>query len=132
MPQIFDLTQVFNPWYSALKVTYAVFMASFFLSFIESDSELLKEMSDEISKSRLNLKSKSGANEILASLNTSTNQGALQGKISGVILALNMISEDEDSNKTSINPALIINNATKLITDSIADIQNVSIREILG
>ena len=132
LPQIFDLTQVFNPWYSALKVTYAVFMASFFLSFIESDSELLKEMSDEISKSRLNLKSKSGANEILASLNTSTNQGALQGKISGVILALNMISEDEDSNKSSMNPALVVNNATKLITDSIADIQNVSIREILG
>ena len=132
MPQIFDLTQVFNPWYTAIKVTFAVFMASFFLSFIESDSELLKEMSDEISKSRHNLKSKSGANEVLASLNTTTNQGALQGKISGVILALNMISEDEELNKTSINPVVIINNATKLITDSIADIQNVSIREILG
>ena len=132
MPQIFELTQVFNPWYSAMKVTFAVFMASFFLSFIESDSELLKEMSEDISKSQNNLKSKSGRNEVLASLNTSTNQGALQGKISGVILALNMISEDEDWNKSSTDPTSIINSATKLLTDAIAEIQNVSIREILG
>ena len=131
MPQIFDLNEEFSPWYSALKVTFAVFLASFFLSFIEADSELLKAMSKEISISRENLRSNSGTNELLSSLNTSTNRGALQGKISGVILALNMISEDEDSNKTSMNPVLVINNATKLLTDSIAEIENVSIREVL-
>jgi len=131
MPQIFDLTEEFNPWYSALKVTFAVFLASFFLSFIEADSVLLKAMSEEISISRENLRSNTGTNNLLSSLNTSTKQGALQGKISGVILALNMISEDEDSNKSSMNPVLVINNATKLLTDSIAEIENVSIRELL-
>jgi hypothetical protein len=131
MPQIFDLTEEFNPWYSALKVTFAVFLASFFLSFIEADSVLLKAMSEEISISRENLRSNTGTNNLLSSLNTSTKQGALQGRISGVILALNMISEDEDSNKSSMNPVLVINNATKLLTDSIAEIENVSIRELL-
>jgi hypothetical protein len=88
-------------------------------------------MSEEISISRENLRSNTGTNNLLSSLNTSTKQGALQGKISGVILALNMISEDEDSNKSSMNPVLVINNATKLLTDSIAEIENVSIRELL-
>lgn len=131
IPLIFDLPQGFSPWYSSFKVTLVVFMASFFLSFIEADSERLVEMSKEISDSRENLKSKNSTNEILTSLNIATNQGALQGKISGVILALNMIAEDEDLNKTSMNPVLVINNATTLLTDSIAEIQNVSIREIL-
>jgi hypothetical protein len=131
MPELFELSQSFSPWYSATKVTFAVFMASSFLSYIEADSALLKEMSDEISNSRESLKLKTGTNEILASINTTTNQGALQGKISGVILALNMILEDEELNKTGMDPALVINSATKLITGSIVEIENLSTREIL-
>lgn len=129
MPQIYELEESFSPWYSAIKVTLVVFMASFFLSFIETDSEQLNEMSKEISSSRENLKVNSGTIEKLAMLNTITNQGVLQGKISGVILALNMIANDEDSKKLSVNPALVIKNATELLTESIAEIQNVSFRK---
>lgn len=131
MPQLFELAQTFSPWYSATKVTFAVFMASFFLSYIEADSALVAEMSAEISNSREKLKSKTGKNEILESINTSTNQGVLQGKISGVILALNMISEDEDSNKPSKDPVNVINRATKLLSDSIKEIENLGTREML-
>ena len=132
MPRIFELSQPFDPLYSAARVTFAVYLASLFLSFLKADSLLLQSMSIESTNSREILNLKSSKNEMLEAVNMTTNQGALQGHISGVILALNLLSKDEDTHVFGKDPSGIINNANTLLSNAIAEIQNLSIRELLN
>jgi hypothetical protein len=132
VPRIFDLIQPFDPLYSAARVTFAIYLASLFLSFLETDSLLLQSMSTESTNSREILDLKSSKNEMLEAVNLTTNQGALQGHISGVILALNLLSKDEDTHVFGEDPSGIINNANTLLSNAIAEIQNLSIRELLN
>jgi len=132
VPRIFDLIQPFDPLYSAARVIFAVYLASLFLSFLETDSLLLQSMSTESTNSREILDHKSSKNEMLEAVNMTTNQGALQGHISGVILALNLLSKDEDTHVFGKDPSGIINNANTLLSNAIAEIQNLSIRELLN
>jgi hypothetical protein len=132
VPRIFDLTQPFDPLYSAARVIFAVYLASLLLSFLETDSLLLQSMSTESTNSREILDLKSSKNEMLEAVNMTTNQGALQGHISGVILALNLLSKDEDTHVFGKDPSGIINNANTLLSNAIAEIQNLSIRELLN
>jgi hypothetical protein len=132
VPRIFDLIQPFDPLYSAARVIFAVYLASLLLSFLETDSLLLQSMSTESTNSREILDLKSSKNEMLEAVNLTTNQGALQGHISGVILALNLLSKDEDTHVFGKDPSGIINNANTLLSNAIAEIQNLSIRELLN
>ena len=131
-PRIFELLQPFDPLYSAARVTFAVYLASLFLSFLKADSLLLQSMTIESTNSREILNLKSSKNEMLEAVNMTTNQGALQGHISGVILALNLLSKDEDTHVFGKDPSGIINNANTLLSNAIAEIQNLSIRELLN
>ncbi len=132
VPQLFDLSQPFDPWYSAVKVTFAVYLASLFLSFLEADSLLLQSMSNESTSSREILDLKSSKNEMLEVVNTTTNQGELQGHISGVLLALNLLTKDEDTFLSNRDPSGIINNANLLLSNAIAEIQNLSVKDLLN
>jgi hypothetical protein len=132
VPRIFELSQPFNPWYSATKVTFAVYLASLFLSFLKEDAILLQSMSKESSNSREILDLKNSKNEKLEAVNISTNQGELQGQLSGVIMALNLLTKDEDTFLSSKDPSGIINNANTLLSNAIEEIQNLSIRELLN
>jgi hypothetical protein len=126
-PLAFNLDQPLNPWYSSAKITFAVFLASSFLSFLDKDSSTLKFMSEQSATSRELLSVKSERNEILEAVNTSTNQGALQGQISGALLSLNLLTKDEDSNLTRVNAAEIIENANILLTKAISEIKELSV-----
>lgn len=131
-PLILELSEPFNPWYSAAKVTFAVYLASSFLSFLEEDKKLLKSMGNESTSSRENLDIKSGKNELLEAVNTTTNQGELQGHISGVILALNLLAKDENSQIFRTNLAATIENANTMLSNAITEIQNLSVKELLN
>lgn len=132
VPQLFDLLQPFNPIYSAAKVTFAVYLASLFLSFLDADILLLNSMTNESSKSRQVLDLKNNKNEILDAVNVTTNQGVLQGQISGAIFALNLLTKDEDTRVLSQDPSIVVTNANTLLTNAIAEIQNLSIRDLLN
>ena len=127
VPLAFNLEQPVNPWYSSAKITFAVFLASSFLSFLEIDSAILKSMTEQSTTSREVLNVKSERNEILESVNTSTNQGALQGQISGVLLSLNLLTKDEDLNSTKVNAVEIIENANILLAKAINEITKLSV-----
>jgi hypothetical protein len=132
VPQLFDLAQPFDPWYPAVKVTFAVYLASLYLSFLKADSLLLQSMSTESMSSREILDLKSSKNEMLDAVNTTTNQGELQGHISGVIMALNLLTKDEDTFLSNRDPSGIINNANLLLSNAIAEIQNLSVKDLLN
>ena len=132
VPALFDLARPLDPWYSATKVTLGVYFASLFLSFLKADSLLLKNMSSESTNSRVILDLKSSKNELLDVVNTTTNQGELQGHISGVIMALNLLTKDEDTFLSSKDPSGIINNANTLLSNAIAEIQNLSVKDLLN
>jgi hypothetical protein len=89
-------------------------------------------MSKESSNSREILDLKNSKNEKLEAVNISTNQGELQGQLSGVIMALNLLTKDEDTFLSSKDPSGIINNANTLLSNAIEEIQNLSIRELLN
>ena len=132
VPALFDLARPLDPWYSATKVTLGAYLASLFLSFLKADSLLLKTMSNESTNSRVILDLKSSKNELLDVVNTTTNQGELQGHISGVIMALNLLTKDEDTFLSSKDPSGIINNANTLLSNAIAEIQNLSVKDLLN
>ena len=132
VPALFDLARPLDPWYSATKVTLGVYFASLFLSFLKADSLLLKTMSNESTNSRVILDLKSSKNKLLDVVNTTTNQGELQGHISGVIMALNLLTKDEDTFLSSKDPSGIINNANTLLSNAIAEIQNLSVKDLLN
>jgi hypothetical protein len=132
VPYLFDLAQPFDPWYSAVKVTFAVYLASLFTSFLKEDAILLQTMSSESENSRVILDLKSSKNELLDVVNTTTNQGELQGHISGVIMALNLLTKDEDTFLSNRDPSGIINNANALLSNAIAEIQNLSVKDLLN
>lgn len=132
VPALFDLAQPLDPWYSATKVTLGVYFASLFLSFLKADSLLLKTMSSESTNSRVILDLKSSKNELLGVVNTTTNQGELQGHISGVIMALNLLTKDEDTFLSSKDSSGIINNANTLLSSAIAEIQNLRVKDLLN
>ncbi|CAN2212425.1 hypothetical protein MCEGKSH29_01027 [Candidatus Nanopelagicaceae bacterium] len=127
VPAVFNLDQPLNPWYSSAKIVFAVFLASSFISFLDRDSSILKSMIDQSSSSREVLNLQNDMNEILEATNTSTNQGALQGQISGALLSLNLLTKDEDLNLTRLNAADIIDNANILLTNSILEIKKLSL-----
>ena len=132
VPYLFDLAQPFDPWYSAAKITFVVYLASLFISFLKEDAILLQTMSNESTNSREILDLKSSKNELLDVVNTTTNQGELQGHISGVIMALNLLTKDEDTFLSSKDPSGIINNANTLLSNAIAEIQNLSVKDLLN
>jgi hypothetical protein len=109
-----------------------VYLASLFISFLKEDAILLQTMSNESTNSRIILDLKSSKNELLGVVNTSTNQGELQGHISGVIMALNLLTKDEDTFLSSRDPSGIINNANTLLSNAIAEIQNLSVKDLLN
>jgi hypothetical protein len=127
VPAVFKLDQPLDPWYSSAKITLAVFLASSFLSFLERDSSLLKSMIDQSSSSREVLNLQNNRNEILEAANTSTNQGALQGQISGALLSLNLLTKDEDLNLTRSNAADIVAQANILLANAILEINKLSL-----
>jgi len=127
VPEVFKLDQPLDPWYSSAKITLAVFLASSFLSYLERDSSLLKSMIDQSSSSREVLNLQNDRNEILEAVNTSTNQGALQGQISGALLSLNLLNKDEDLNLTRLNAADIVAQANILLANAILEIKRLSL-----
>ena len=84
-------------------------------------------MIDQSSSSREVLNLQKNRYEILEATNTSTNQGALQGQISGALLSLNLLTKDEDLNLTRLNAADIIDNANILLTNAILEIKKLSL-----
>ena len=89
-------------------------------------------MNTESINSREILDLKNSKNELLEVVNTSTNQGEIQGNISGVIMALNLLTKDEDTFLSSRDPSGIINNANTLLSNAIAEIQNLSVKDLLN
>ena len=127
VPEVFKLDQPLNPWYSSAKIVFVVFLASSFLSYLDRDTSILKSMIDQSSSSREVLNLQKNRYEILEATNTSTNQGALQGQISGALLSLNLLTKDEDLNLTRLNAADIIDNANILLTNAILEIKKLSL-----
>jgi hypothetical protein len=84
-------------------------------------------MIDQSSSSREVLNLQNDRNEILEAVNTSTNQGALQGQISGALLSLNLLNKDEDLNLTRLNAADIVAQANILLANAILEIKKLSL-----
>jgi hypothetical protein len=84
-------------------------------------------MSEKSSISRDVLNSNNDRIDTLEAVNISTNQGALQGQISGVLLSLNLLTKDEDMNLTRGNTAEIIDGANILLGNAILEIKKLSI-----
>ena len=132
VPNIFNLNYPLQPWYSSVKIIMAVYLASLFVSYLDADNVILRSMSTETDISRNTREISLSKNEKLESVNESTNKGVLQGQISGVLMALNILVEREDTNIVSQNLSAVINNSNRVLNSAISEIQSLSVRELLN
>jgi hypothetical protein len=93
----FDLNNPYNPFYSGLKTVYGVFLASLISELITSTTDDLgdsrvrnNEINDQISQ--LSRDQKALQNTLLEA-----RYGEIQGKISGVVMAIRLLQSDSGS-----------------------------------
>ena len=110
----FILDDPYTPWYSALKTIYGFYIASIIASLIVDTSSEFKYSVTESDKMRLRLAMQENEQEALNRHLFATRFGAVQGKITGVTMALQLLSNqslrtsDPKKNEELISGAISI------------------------
>jgi hypothetical protein len=114
----FDLNNPYNPFYSGLKTVYGVFLASLISELITSTTDDLgdsrvrnNEINDQISQ--LSRDQKALQNTLLEA-----RYGEIQGKISGVVMAIRLLQSDSGSIERQ---SQLVMDAQKLLVQAIED-----------
>ena len=86
-------------------------------------------MSSESAIRRTQIESMSESNEELQYLTASTSFGSIQGQISGVIMALNVLTENDGIPTSKRNLSRFIADTNSLLGDAIYEIEHIGTRE---
>ena len=88
----FNLDDPYTPWYSAIKTIYGFYLASIIASLIVNTSAEFKYSVNESDKMRLRIAMQANEQEALSRHLFATRFGAVQGKITGATMALQLLS----------------------------------------
>jgi hypothetical protein len=120
----FSLDNPYKPWYSALKTTYGIYFASVIAS-------LIVEVSDKHeSASKRSLATREKVNQLfrrsseLEKAIYEGQYGALQGKISGVTMALHLIGSETMGRIAPERKLELLSNANELLGQSLEEIHS--------
>jgi hypothetical protein len=86
-----NLSNPYPPWYSGIKTTYGVYIASIIASMLVYVQGTFKDMVESGNKLRVNVDRLNQENLALEQSILESQFGSLQGKISGVTMALHMM-----------------------------------------
>jgi hypothetical protein len=92
-------------------------------------SKSLVSMSSESALRRSQIESMSSSNEDIQNLTTSTSFGSLQGQISGVIMALNVLTENDGVPTSKRDLSRFIADTNTLLGDAIWEIEHIGTKE---
>ena len=124
-----DLRNPYMPWYSALKTVYGFYLASVVASLLVDTNDYRKSLSTENKVISENLEQLDHDREKLIQQVFSARFGTIQGKISGVILALQLLSS---GNSISSNPQRreeFLLDAQKLLDEALVEIEVLSMEK---
>jgi hypothetical protein len=123
----FSLELPYQPWYSALKTIYGVYFASVIAS-------LIVEVSDRHeSASRRGLATRESVNQLfrrstaLEKAIYEGQYGALQGKISGVTMALHLIGSETMGRIAAERKLELLGSANDLLAQSLGEIERLKV-----
>ena len=119
----FHLQSPYNPFYSGAKTLWGVYIASIVSTLIVQTSGNLDKSKSENERLREEISFLVKEQEILDKHLQTTRFGTLQGKISGVIMALQLIDASSENVAYQIRRDELIENAISLLNDALSEIE---------
>ena len=114
----FNLDDPYTPWYSALKTIYGFYIASIIASLIVDTSTEFKYSVTESDKMRLRLAMQEIEQEALNRHLFTTRFGSVQGKITGVTMALQLLSNQSLETSDPKKNEELISGAISILRDA--------------
>ena len=124
----FTLDFPYQPWYSALKTTYGIYFASVIASLIVDVSGKHENATYRGQANRKNVDQLFSRSVALEKTLYESQFGALQGKISGVTMALHLIESETMGRIAPARKLELLGNANDLLGQSLADIERIKVR----
>jgi hypothetical protein len=119
----FELNDPYNPIYSAVKTLYGVYVASIISSLVIDTSHRLAVTRSDSDTTREQIAFLTQEKEALDQHLYATRFGTLQGKISGVIMALQLIEASSKNSEFYSKRETLITNAHNLLDDALREIE---------
>lgn len=124
-----SIANPYQPWYAGLKTVIAIYIASLISTLMIEQNNSLESMSSESAIHRNQIEEMSQEQETLQQITSSTNFGSIQGQISGVIMALNVLTENDGVPTTKRDLSRFIADTNTLLGDAIFEIEHIGARE---
>ena len=124
----FTLDFPYQPWYSALKTTYGIYFASVIASLIVDVSGKHEDATFRGQTNRKNVDQLFSRSVALEKTLYESQFGALQGKITGVTMALHLIESETMGRIAPARKLELLGNANDLLGQSLADIERIKVR----
>lgn len=118
----FDLKHPYTPEYSAMKTVYGFYLACIVASLVVDTSDELKYSAVEHENMRLSIANLDLEQEVLANHLFATRFGTIQGKITGVTMAIQIIINKPIKSLSTEKMEEILSGAVKLLSDARAEI----------
>ena len=119
-----SLEHPFEPWYAGLKTMYGVYLASVIASLMIQIGYSHKGVVEGSLNLEKGIQTLSKSNLGLESSKFETRYGVLQGKITGVTIALHLLNSKSLGEISDSRKQELLFNANSLLTQSIASIKN--------
>jgi hypothetical protein len=114
----FNLDDPYIPWYSALKTIYGFYLASIIASLIVDTSSEFKFALNESDKIQGRIAIQENEQEALNRHLFATRFGALQGKITGVTMALQLLSNESSEFSDTKKNEELLSGAISILRDA--------------
>jgi hypothetical protein len=128
----FDLPNPYMPWYSGLKTIYGFYLASMVASLMIDTTENFEGLKIGNDALRANIMDLDRNQENLAQHIFTTQFGTIQGKISGVIMALQLLQNIVEESSHQDKKRELIASANLLLVDTLHEINDLSGQERNG
>jgi hypothetical protein len=122
------LENPYAPWYSSLKVICGVYLASMISTLLREQRTSLAKLGSDGAIRRAQIARMSTSNENIKELTTSTVFGVIQGQISGVIMALNVLTDNRGLATSKRDLSKFIEDTNLLLGQAIQEIQQVGLK----
>lgn len=125
----FHLRAPYDPWYSGLKTVTGVYIASIISTLMAQQEDVFTRLVSKNQTRVIQDKAIEASTQDMGRVVMATNFGEIQGKISGVIFALNLLSDSVEGGgfKPELNG--YIKNANALLMDAISEIRHLGAKE---
>ena len=123
----FDLAHPYAPWYSAAKTIYGLYFASVIASLLV-DSGRKRELASEFgTKAKEAVERLEKGNQLIEQSIQVGRYGTLQGKLSGVTMALHLLGSPSMEDISSDRKLELLKNANQMLGDSLAEIESLKV-----